>query len=491
MRVLLIYPRSPDTFWSFRHALRFVRKSATAPPLGLPTVAALLPKEWDTRFVDLNVSELTDSDLAWADYAFVSGMIIHRASVEQVLRRCREAGVRVVAGGPLFSEDSESFEAVDHFVLNEAEITLPRFLEDFARGAAARRYESNEFVNLHESPVPAWEIVDFRRYASMPIQFSRGCPYDCEFCNVTTLFGHRPRTKSVDQIVAELTKLRQLGWNDRVFFVDDNLIGNRKELKNSLLPALKALRRDGFRMSFHTEASINLADDAELMEMMVEAGFDTVFIGIESPEEGSLTECGKKNNLRRDLVESVRRIQRAGMQVQGGFIVGFDNDTPSIFQRQIDFIQKSGITTAMVGLLQAPKGTRLYRRLLAEGRIRGDTTGDNVDGSTNIVSRMDPEVLGAGYRDLLRHIYAPRQYYQRVRTFLREYRPGVPARVDRTQLMAFLRSLVRLGILGRERHEFWKLLLWTQLRRPRLLPVAVTLAIHGHHFRRVCELQGI
>lgn len=490
MNVLLIYPETPAGFWSFDHALRFIRKRATAPPLGLPTVAALLPPSWILRFRDLNVTPLTPADLEWADLALVSAMIAQKASTMTVVERCHAAAVPVVAGGPLFSEDRESFPCVDHFLLGEAELTLPVFLADFGRGAAAPLYEAEGFADLRRSPVPAWEIVPFRPYASLPIQYSRGCPYDCEFCSVTELFGHRPRTKSATQIVAELEKLRSLGWRQRVFFVDDNLIGNRRDLERELLPALIEMRRKGLRMPFHTEASINLADDPELMTLMVEAGFDMVFIGIETPDEGSLAECGKKNNLGRDLTESVHRIQRAGLQVQGGFIVGFDHDTPTIFRRQIDFIQRSGITTAMVGLLQAPRGTRLYRRLHAEGRIRGDSSGDNVDGTTNVVPRMGAAELERGYREILVGIYAPKQYYRRVRTFLRAYGPKKTLpRLSGEEILAFVRSLYALGIRGEERREYWKLLFWTQFHRPRLLPLAVTLAIHGHHFRKVCELH--
>ena len=335
-----------------------------------------------------------------------------------------------------------------------------------------------------------WGLLDLKSYATMAIQFSRGCPYNCDFCNVTVMLGHRPRLKTTAQIIAELDALYQVGWRGNVFFVDDNLIGNKRILKESLLPALIDWRKGKVGMTFHTEASINLADDEQLMHMMADAGFDMVFIGIETPSEESLAECGKKHNKNRDLIEDIKRIQRHGMQVQGGFILGFDSDTPAIFQRQIDFIQKSGIVTAMVGLLQAPMGTRLYQRLAHEGRLLGAFSGDNVDGMTNIIPKMNLQVLHKGYESVIRSLYTPANYYDRVRTFLREYKPpkfNVP--IDGEHVLALFRSILRLGIIGKERLQYWKLFFWTLFRRPRLFPLAITFAIYGYHFRQVCDLH--
>lgn len=490
MKVLLIYPEFPDTFWSFKHALRFIRKKSAYPPLGLMTVGAMLPKEWSKRLIDLNVTKLTEKDLAWADYAFISGMVVQRETARQTIARCKEAGLKVVAGGPLFTSEYEQFEEVDHFVLNEAELTLPPFLSDLDQGCAKRIYETSEFCDIRKTPAPMWQLADLKQYAAMGIQFSRGCPFDCEFCNVTALLGHRPRIKTTNQIISELDALCGLGWRGQLFFVDDNFIGNKRYLKTQLLPALIEWRKNKRGIPFNTEASVNLADDEPLMEMMVKAGFDTVFIGIETPDDESLAECNKKQNKNRDLIESVKRIQRAGLQVQGGFIVGFDHDTRSIFQRQIEFIQKSGIVTAMVGLLQAPAGTKLYKRLKKEGRLLGHFSGDNVDGTTNIIPRMDLDELCEGYRNIMRHIYSPKLYYQRIKTFLREYRAtknGHPP--DFQRFLAFFRSSIRLGIFGKERFQYWKILLWTLFRRPGLLPLAITLAIYGHHFRKICNLH--
>lgn len=493
MNILLIYPPFPDTFWSLKHALRFIRKRSASPPLGLLTVAAMLPAEWGKRLIDLNVTELRDEDLAWADCAFVSGMIVQRESAREVIARCKRAGLKVVAGGPLFTAEHESFAEIDHFILNEAELTLPPFLEDLRAGTPRRIYASSEFADLASSPSPLWELVDQWRYASMAIQFSRGCPFDCEFCNVTALFGRRPRTKTPQQLIAELDGLVRRGWRGPVFFVDDNLIGNKKVLKTELLPALIAWRaKHPHGLVFNTQVSINIADDPEMLGMMSRAGFTTVFIGIETPDNDSLVECSKVQNKNRDMVADVKRIQHAGIQVQGGFIVGFDADQPSIFQRQIDFIQASGIATAMVGLLQAIPGTRLHERMKREGRLVGAVTGDNVDSTTNILPSMGLSALRDGYRSLLLSLYSPKHYYARVKTFLRTYRPPpVRDRLEIQRLLALPRSMLKLGIIGRERVHYWKLMCWTLCCRPRLFSHAVSLAISGYHFRciaRSCSL---
>ena len=490
MKTLLVYPQFPDTFWSFKHALKFIHKKAASPPLGLLTVAAMLPSAWEKRLVDMNVTPLKDEDLAWADYVMISAMAVQRPSAQEVIERANHADRPVIAGGPLFTAEYENFETVEHFVLNEAEITLPRFLSDLGRGEPQACYTTDAFADLHTTPVPLWDLIDLRHYDSMSLQFSRGCPFNCDFCNVTALFGHRPRTKSTAQMIAELDALYRRGWRQSVFFVDDNFIGNKVQLKRELLPALIEWRKNKRGMPFNTEVSINLADDAELTHQMVEAGFDKVFIGIETPDEVSLAECHKYQNRRRNLLEDVKTLQHAGLRVQGGFIVGFDSDTPSIFKKQIEFIQQSGIVTAMVGLLQAPPGTQLYQRLKEEGRLLGKMMGDNVDGTTNILPTMGLETLHEGYRFIMENIYAPQHYYERVKTFLKEYKlPRIKAPLQLHHIRAFLHSIYELGIVGQERRYYWNLLLWTLFRRPALFPLAVTLAIYGHHFHKVCELH--
>ncbi len=492
MNILLLYPRFPETFWSLATALKFVGKRSVMPPLGLLTVAAMLPREWNLRLIDTNVCELKRSDLEWADMAMISAMGVQRSSVQRLIERCHLAGVKIVAGGPLFTAEPDAFPAVDHLVLNEAEITLPRFLADLAAGRAERTYSTTEFADITRTPVPRWDLLEMDRYFTMGVQYSRGCPFNCEFCNVTTLFGRKPRIKATAQILSELGSLRSAGWKSGVFFVDDNLIGNKKAARTELFPALIQWQADNIKRPsvFNTQASINLADDPEMLALMAKAGFDTVFVGIETPDNDSLVECGKVQNRRRDMIDDVKTIQRAGIQVQGGFIVGFDSDNSSIFERQIDFIQRSGIVTAMVGLLNALPGTALYDRLRNAGRLIGSGTGDNVDGTTNIKPVMDITLLRDGYQQILNTIYSPRNYYRRVRTFLREFRPPVVSnRISFARLSAFAKSTVMLGVIGRQRLQYWYLLAWTLLRRPRLFSHAVTLSITGEHFRRVCERQ--
>ncbi|HBP38635.1 MAG TPA: B12-binding domain-containing radical SAM protein [Clostridiales bacterium] len=490
MNIILIYPEFPDTFWSFKHALKFVSKRASSPPLGLLTIAAMLPSPWDLRLIDLNVETLNQEDLIKADYAFISAMTIQRDSAEILIKRCKTAGIKVVAGGPLFTMENELFPDVDHFVLNEAELTLPLFLRDLADGCPRRIYSTTEYPDIHQSPVPLWRLANLNQYSTVSIQFSRGCPFSCDFCNVTALLGHKPRTKTAAQIISELDSLYALGWRKGIFFVDDNFIGNKKQLKTELLPALIKWRKGKIGMPFNTEVSINLADDMELVKLMTKAGFVTVFVGIETTNDESLAECNKFQNRGRDLVQSVNLLQKSGLQVQGGFIVGFDNDTPAIFQQQVDFIQRSGIVTAMVGLLQAPPGTRLYDRLKQEDRLLSRFSGDNVDGSTNIVPKLGYDLLRQGYKKILNQIYAPKLYYERVMTFLKQYQaPKIRYPMEWQSILALGRSIYRLGIRGVERAYYWKLFFWSLIRRPRLFPLAITLSIYGYHFRRVASLH--
>lgn len=488
MKILLVYPEYPDTFWSFKYALKFISRKASFPPLGLLTVAAMLPKEWEKKLVDMMVTKLSDSDIEWADYVFISAMSIQKESVKKVIAKCKRLGVKIVAGGSLFTTGYKDFEDVDHLILNEAEITLPSFLEDLKEGSPKHIYTSDQWADIKNTPIPLWELADMKKYASMCIQYSRGCPFNCEFCDVTLLFGHKVRTKTKDQILAELENLYLRGWRSGVFIVDDNFIGNKRELKKEVLPAMiDWMKKRKHPFSFTTQASINLSDDEELIQLMVQAGFNAVFVGIETPNEESLAECGKFQNKNRDLIACVKKIQRFGLQVQGGFIVGFDSDPPSIFERLIEFIQKSGIVTAMVGLLNAPRGTKLYQRLVKEDRLLKDVSGDNTDLSINFIPKMNHEVLINGYKRVLRTIYSPKYYYERILTLLRNFEPLQKKKYQfhLYYLNAFLKSIWLLGIRGKGRIYYWKLLFWSLFKRPQLFPLAVTFAIYGFHFRKI------
>ena len=490
MKILLVYPRYPTTFWSFRYAMKFIDRKASFPPLGLLTVAAMLPGSWEKKLVDLNTHSLTNHDLRWADYVFISAMTIQRQSVLEVIERCQRLGVKIVAGGPLFTSCHEDFPEVDHLVLGEAEMSLPLFLQDLQGGAPRRLYVAEGWAQLAETPTPLWNLVAMKDYAAMNIQYGRGCPFDCEFCDITALFGRRPRSKPLNRILAELETLYVWGWKGAVFFVDDNFIGDKTKLKREVLPALIAwMKARKYPFYFYTEASIDLADDPELMELMVRAGFEEVFIGIETPHAEGLAESGKVQNKNRDLLASVKRIQQAGLQVNGGFIVGFDSDPATIFDQQIRFIQESGIVTAMVGVLTALRGTKLYQRLEREGRLLKHSSGDNTAIDINFIPHMKPEALIRGYQKILNTIYDPKQYYRRVIQLFKEYRPRPQANfhLQKGHLGALFKSMLFLGVLGKERFHFWKLFFWSLLRKPRLFPLAITYAVYGFHFRKVAE----
>ncbi len=482
MRVLLVYPETPDTFWSFKYALRLAAKKAAYPPLGLLTVAAMLPGDWELRLVDLNVEPLTDEELDWADYVMLSAMLVHKPSVERIAERAAARGKPIIGGGPLFTTGHTAFPGIPHCVLGEAEDILPDLVHDMEAGTLRPLYQASGRPDIARVPVPRWELVNPRHYATMAVQFSRGCPYDCEFCDIIVMNGRVPRTKSPQQLIAELDSLRRQGWKDQVFVVDDNFIGDRARTRRLLLELIEWRRQTGAPCAFLTEASVNLADDAELCGLMVEAGFNRVFVGLETPCAESLIECHKLQNRRTNLEEAVKKIQRAGMEVMGGFIVGFDHDRHDIFKRQFEFIQRSGVVTAMVGLLTALPATRLYQRLKGEGRIVAESDGGNT--ALNFVPKLDREFLLAGYRDLMRRLYEPAVYYRRIRNFLENYRPvGKGIRLTSADFLAFVKSFWLLGVRQRGRRAYWRFFWSTLLLRPRQFRHAIELVILGYHFR--------
>ncbi len=491
MNALFIYPEIPETFWSFKYALEYVSKKSAFPPLGLLTIAAMVPDTWHKRLVDMNVRQLTDEDLLWADYAFISVMSVQKTSFARVLLRCRDLGVKVVAGGPHFTAEEGTIAGVDHLVLGEAEETFRHFLEDLLNGQAKELYIPETRPDLGLTCEPDWSLIDFRDYDSMLLQFSRGCPFDCEFCDIVRINGRRQRTKSAYRFIAEVEGLFLKGWRGSVFIVDDNFIGVTSKVKEMLTALAGWMEAHGRPFHFFTEASVDLAEDAELMNLMAEAGFNKVFIGIESPNAESLGEAGKLQNLRTDLLKSVRIIQNHGLEVMGGFIIGFDSDPEDIFEKQVEFIQRSGIIMAMVGLLEALKGTKLWKRLKSEGRLLSESSGDNTDCELNFIPRMNRETLISGYRRVLETIYAPDAYYRRCREFLLVYRQHTVSTIDGSGIMAFLRSLWRIGICNEEGfgRYYWRLLVWSLVTRPKTFGEAVRLMIVGIHFRK-CLLQS-
>jgi radical SAM superfamily enzyme YgiQ (UPF0313 family) len=488
MKVLLVSPKTPDTFWSFKHVLKFVSKKASIPPLGLLTVAAMLPHDWELRLVDMNVEPLQDADLLWADFVMISAMIVHKESVGNIGLRCATLGKRVIAGGPLFTTGYEAFPEIGHFVIGEAEQIIAQVVEDMRCDRLRRIYKSPGWPGLTQTPIPRWDLININNYVTMSVQFSRGCPFDCEFCDIIVINGRVPRTKTPPQLIAELEVLRLRGWKDMVFIVDDNFIGNKQRARELLRELIEWRKSTKAKMGFFTEASVNLADDAELCALMVEAGFNKVFVGIETPAAESIEECHKVQN-RRDLVEAVHTLQRRGLEVMGGFIVGFDSDREDIFKRQFEFIQRSGVVTAMVGLLTALPQTRLYKRLEAEGRLESETTGNNTDSAINFKPKLNREFLQSGYRDLMKKLYEPNVYYQRVQTFFNNFKNmrGEHLRLSRADFMGFLKSFWLLGIWYRGRVAYWRFFWSALLLRPNQFRRAIEFAILGYHFRRVAR----
>ena len=489
MKILLVNPEVPNTFWSLKNALKFISKKALLPPLGLLTVAAMLPESWEKKLIDMNTTRLLDRHLKWADMVFLTGMVIQRTSVDHIIERCKKLNVKIAAGGPLFTAFPEAYLNIDHLVLKEAEITLPVFLKDLENGRPEPYYTTRERPDLKETPIPQWDLIDMKHYALMGIQYSRGCPFNCDFCDVTRLLGHELRTKKTEQILAELDSLYAAGWRGELFFVDDNFIGKKNVLKKELLPAMiQWMEAKNHPFTFNTQASINLSDDEELMSLMVRAGFDCVFVGIESPDETSLTECNKTQNTGRDLVAAIKKIQQFGLQVQAGFIVGFDSDKPGVFDRMIDLIQDGGVVMAMVGLLNAPRGTKLYKKLMRENRLTQPPTGDNMDCTMNFIPRMDMHELLSGYQKVLNTIYSQKHYCKRIKTFLENYnfKDVVVPKVRYSGIKAFFRSMWRIGVIEKGKLHYWKLILWS-LRKPRRLPLAVRFSIYGFHFREMLK----
>ncbi len=486
MHVLLVQSRSPRTYWSFEQSLPYIRKAASMPPLGLATLAAHLPESWELRLHDLEVAPLADAELRWADAVLVSGMLVQLASMRGVLLRARALGKRTVVGGAGPSSAPELFPGADHVFRGEAEGRLDllvRVLE--GRESPVPRLlsaEDDPRPELSLARVPRFDLVDLSRYANHSLQYSRGCPFHCEFCDIVELFGRVPRVKSPEQVVAELDALHARGARGALFFVDDNFVGNRREVAR-LLPVVRAWQeRHGFPFQLCTEASLDLAGAPELVAGMVAAGFQEVFLGIESPSTAALEETGKSQNLRMPPARAVETLTRAGLEVFAGFIVGFDSEEPDIFERQLELISGMPIPRAMVGLLLALPGTRLWRRLEAEGRLRGQSWGDNCD-RPNFVPAQDERTLLAGYRRLLATLYAPGSYYARCALALDQLPLRARAVADAGGAVGTLATVARIawgiGVRSPRRLHFWRLVAHALRRGVGALPRALALAVVG------------
>jgi radical SAM superfamily enzyme YgiQ (UPF0313 family) len=483
MRALLVNPAFPDSYWSGRYSLAFARRRSLLPPLGLITVAALLPREWDCRLVDLDVETLRDADLRWAEVVFLTGMLVQRPSLHEVLKRCRRLGVRTVVGGPYATALPHELQAADHVVVGEGEDLIPVLAADLAAGRAQPVYRESEKPDLTSAPVPRYDLLKPNAYHQMSLQYSRGCPFSCEFCDIIVMYGRKPRTKTAAQVIAELEAIRRTGFTGDVFFVDDNFIGNKKAVKAALPEIAHWRRRSQPPLEFYTEASVNIADDPQLIDLMTGAGFTAVFMGIETPSPESLKETRKLQNLRRNLVDQVHLLLEKGLDVWAGFILGFDNDGPDSFDRMIDFVQEAAIPYAMVGMLSALPNTPLYQRLEKENRLRPELPGDQF-GLTNVVTKLPLAQMLTGYRRVLETLYHPEVYFQRCRENLARWtpvagsvRPGV-----RRDLACAFRAVWGQGISSHYRRAYWQFLRWVARHHPAKLGRAIAQAAAGHHY---------
>ncbi len=492
---LLVYPEHPPTYWGADYALEISGVKATHPPLGLLTVAAMFPANYELRVVDMNVSALRDTDLEWADLVFTSTMITQHVSLRTVVERCNRVGVSVVAGGPHPTTFHEEITGVDHFVLDEVEETFAEFLRDLENGAAKSTYRERRKPDVTRTPVPRFDLIDITNYATMSVQFSRGCPFDCEFCDIIKLYGRVPRTKPPQQVVEEFNSLYRLGWRGPVFLVDDNFIGNKRDALR-LLPVIADWQKArGYPFTLATEASANLALMDNMMDAMIEAGFDSVFVGIETPNPDALIKTKKQQNTDKTqknyLYHAVRKIQRHGMQVQGGFILGLDSDDAGVFDAQIEFVQKTGIPVAPIYLLTVLKGTDLYDRMKSEGRLLETPLGTNAM-LLNFKTELEYSTLIDGYKRVIATLYDPtlENYFSRCLTMFKHLRPVRHLRKPKSKTeieLAFMS--VRRRLSAEQLPAYSKFIGKVSKDHPRMLLDAIYLAAMGYHFEKITRQQ--
>jgi radical SAM superfamily enzyme YgiQ (UPF0313 family) len=490
LKVLMVWPSFPPSFWGFEGVLEMIPERAMTPPLGLITVAALCPATWQIRLIDHAFEELRQEDLEWADLVMVSAMHAQRADALTILDRARTLGRRTFVGGPWSSTDPEAaMRVADHVMVGEAEEAFPGIAAALENGTAQALYRIVDKPDMTHSPVPRFDLLKRDKYTSMPIQFSRGCPFQCEFCDIITIYGRRPRAKTPKQVIRELDTLRELGWRNEVFIVDDNFIGNSAQalqLSRELIEWQK-LHQQPF--SFYTEASIDLASRPELMEAMVQANFMYVFIGIETPSAEALKESRKFQNLRKNNVDQVRIIQESGLWVLAGFIVGFDSDDETIFDRQFEFISRTAIAWAMAGILMAPPTTALFDRMKREGRLIEDSQSTTQFGLPNFRTVLPLPILLRGLCSLLDNLYQPDAFFERAYNSLKVWQPRATQKPPNLgmgyNLRVLFASIWRQGMRSNYRRSYWRFLyrmLSSFYRSPARLWLGFTCLLSAHHF---------
>jgi radical SAM superfamily enzyme YgiQ (UPF0313 family) len=503
MRALLIYPKFHESYWSFEKALELIGKRAMMPPLGLITVAAILPQDWELRLKDRNIESVSEEDWAWADLVLLSGMLVQKADMHAAINEAHAHGRPCAVGGPYATALPEELEVVgtEFLVLDEGEITIPLWLEDLAKGATGGKYRAGgEKPDVTLTPVPRFDLLDLDAYSEMAIQYSRGCPFRCEFCDIIVLYGRRPRTKTPEQVLAELQRLYDLGWRRSVFVVDDNFIGNKANAKQMLRALRPWLEERGFPFNFSTEASLDLVQDQELMDLMVDCNFGAVFLGVETPDEASLMASKKKQNTKSSLDTSVAAIAASGLRIMAGFIIGFDDEKPGAGQRIVDFVERNNIPLTTFSMLQALPGTALWDRLKKEGRLREGEVHLNQTSLLNFVPTRPVEEIASEYVQGFYDLFDARQYLDRtfrhylvlgqadVHTNPARRKRRAPKPRDPATVPALLKVVWRQGIVRKTRFAFWHHL-WVMARRN---PAGVTsylgLCAYIEHFLPYREL---
>ena len=495
MNILLVYPRFPKTFWSYEKILELVNRKVLLPPLGLITVAAILPQEWTYKLVDTNIRPVEEAEWRWADLVIISAMIVQKDDMMRQIALSHQHGKPVAVGGPYPSSTPEELEGagVEYLILDEGEITLPLFVEDLRRGAERGRYSANgEKPDVTNTPIPRYDLLERSAYDSMSVQFSRGCPFQCEFCDIIVLYGRKPRTKSPAQLIAELERLYQLGWRGGVFMVDDNFIGNKRNVKLLLRELAIWQEQRGYPFRFDTEASLDLAEDDELLDLMLACNFAAVFMGIETPDTDSLALTMKHQNTRSPLHDSIDKVTRAGLRVIAGFIIGFDGEKAGAGQRIVDFAETTGIPTTTFAMLQALPHTALWHRLQREGRLIAD--GGNINQTTlmNFVPTRPVEDIAREYVDAFCYLYAPRTYLDRVyRYFLKLGAPRVKPRFQWPEWVVVRALLIvcwRQGVVRSTRWAFWHHLVHILFANPSVAEQYLAVCAHNEHFLEYRDL---